>query len=187
MISQVQKGAYETLVQLEDGNQVPLAEYVREMEAALLSPGAVTLSFQAEVLYHPLLSSVLSPASEAWMFDSSPAGGIKTIYVPTLEQLGADPAQYKLQAQASVVAYDQNATSDNVSVRLVDMSKSSVVAGSTGTGALNGQNLQQRISSGFFDITPGRAYFVDAKKHNDNDNSAAAFGQQELLIRVVKK
>ena len=187
MITQVQSGAYEQFVQLQDGTLKSLAEYVKDMAGSMLAPGAVKLSVHAEVLYHPLLSSVNSPAGEAWVFESSPAGGIKTLYVPTLEQLGADPEAYKLQAKASVVALDFNATSDNVSVRVIDVAKSTAVAGSAATGALNGANAEQQVETGFFDITPGLAYFVDARKHDDYSNLAAAFARQELLIRVVKK
>lgn len=187
MITQVQSGAYESVVSLEDGTMKTLAEYVKEMATEMLAPGTVMLSVHAEVLYHPLLSSVSSPAAEAWLYDSSPAGGIKAIYVPTLAQLGADAAEYKLQARAAVVALDFNATSDDVSVRVVDLSKDDVVPGSSATGALNGQNKEQQVTSGFFDITPGLAYFVDARKHTDNSALAAAFARQELLIRVVKK
>lgn len=187
MITQVQSGAYEQYVQLEDGTLKSLAEYVKEMASQVLAPGSVMLSIHAEVMYHPLLSSISSPAGEAWVYESSPAVGIKAIYVPTLEQLGAAPAEYKLQAKAAVVALDFNATSDDVSVRVVDLSKATVVAGSSATGAMNGQNAEQQIESDFFDITPGLAYFVDARKHNDNSVSAAAFARQELLIRVIKK
>ena len=187
MITTVQSGAYEQFVQLEDGTLKSLAQYVKELDSEILAPGAVMLSVHAEVLYHPLLSTVTSPAGEAWVYESSPAGGIKAIYVPTLEQLGADSAQYKLQAKAAVVALDFNATSDNVSVRVIDLSKTTSVAGSAATAALNGENAEQQIESGFFDITPGLAYFVDARKHNDNSALAAAFARQELLIRVVKK
>ena len=187
MIDKVQSGAYEQYVQLEDGTMKSLAEYVKEFESQVLAPGTVMLSVHAEVLYHPLLSSISSPAAEAWALESSPAGGIKAIYVPTLEQLGADPEQYKLQAKAAVVALDFNATSDNVSIRVIDLSKTTPVAGSSATGALNGENSEQQIESEFFDITPGLAYFVDARKHTDNSALAAAFARQELLIRVVKK
>ena len=187
MITTIQSGAYEQFVQLQDGTLKSLAQYVKEMAQETSAPGAVMLSVNAEVLYHPLLSTVTSPASEAWVYESSPAGGIKAIYVPTLEQLGANPEQYKLQAKATLVALDFNATSDNVSVRVIDLSKATPVAGSSATGPMNGENAEQQIESDFFDITPGLAYFVDARKHNDNSALAAAFARQELLIRVVKK
>jgi len=187
MIEKVQSGAYEAFVQLEGGTYKNLADYVREMETELLAPGTVMLSVNAETLYHPLLSSVNSPASEAWLFESSPAGGIKTLYVPTLAQLGASAEEYKLQARATVVALDVNATEDDVSVRVIDISKSEPVAGSSATGALNGENTEQQVQSGFFDITGGIAYFVDARKHNGNSASAAALARQELLIQAVKK
>lgn len=187
MIATIQSGGYEPHVQLEGGAMQPLAEYLKEMEAELLAPGKVMLSVHAEVLYHPVLSTVNSPAGEGWLYESSPPGGINALYVPTLEQLGANPAQYKLQAKAAAVVLDFNATADNVSVRVVDTSDSSTVPGSTATAAMNGQNAQQQIESEFFDITPGRAYFVDARKHDANSAQAAAFARQELLLRAVKK
>lgn len=187
MIATIQSGGYEPHVQLEGGAMQPLAEYLRQMEAELLAPGKVMLSVHAEVLYHPVFSAFNSPAGEAWLYESNPLGGINTLYVPTLEQLGANPAQYKLQAKAAAVVLDFNATADNVSVRVIDTADSSTVPSSTATAAMNGQDAQQQIETGFFDITPGHAYFVDARKHDANSNLAAAFARQELLIRVVKK
>lgn len=174
-------------MRLEDGSYKNLAEYIKDMEAELLAPGTVMISINAEALYHPVLSSVNSPASDGWLYESSPAGGIKTLYVPTLEMLGANPLQYKLQARATVVALDVNATEDNVSVRVIRISDSTTVAGSTATGALNGENVEQAVQTGFFDITPGLAYFVDARKLDDNSTSPAALARQELFIQVVKK
>ena len=186
MISSFQRGAYSSHVNLEDGSMQTIEEYVQKMETELLAPGTVMLSIHAEVLYHPVLSSISSPASEAWVFESSPLGGIKVIYVPTLAQLGLDAGQYKLEAKAAVVALDFNATTDDVSLRVIDLSDSSTVTGSSATGTLNGQNAEQQIESGFFDITPGQAYFVDTKKHDGSSVQPAAFARQELLIRVVK-
>lgn len=187
MIEQVLFGAYEPVARMDDGTFKNLGKYLKELDAAVSTPGAVMASLLLQTLYHPLLSSVNSPASEGWFYESSPAGGLKLLHVPSLEALGYDPAEYKIQAKASAVCLDQNATSDNVSVRVIDISKDTSVPGSTATGALNGLNAQQKVETEFFDITPGLAYLVDARKHDDNSNLAAAFARQELLIRVVRK
>ena len=187
MIEFVLFGGYEPVVHLDNGKYQNLGVHLKELDAAISTPGAVMASLLLQGLYHPLLSSVNSPASEGWFYDSSPAGGLKLLYVPTLEELGYDPAQYKLQAKAAAVCFDQNATADNVSVRVIDISKDSTVPGSATTGSLNGLNAQQKIETEFFDITPGLAYLVDARKLDVNSNLAAAFSRQELLIRVVRK
>ncbi|WP_282783119.1 hypothetical protein [Phaeodactylibacter xiamenensis] len=181
-IKQIQ-GSYEPRVQLDNGNVVGLVDYLKTLRAEIA--GQTTLALHTQ--YAPVPSYIFTLSGEAWFSTNPGNGGIRSLYVPTLEELGLDTASYDLEAMAVVEAADPNATSDPLDIRVLDLSDNSVVTGSEGTGNLSGSSLDAAIKTEYFTITGGKSYFVDARKRNVNETFLASLGRYRLYIRAVAK
>lgn len=181
-IKQQVNGGYISQVQLSNGKVVGLIDYIKSLRIA--SSKQVTLAIHTQ--YAPAPSYIFTLAGEAWISTNPGASGIRSVYVPTLEELGLD-GNYTLEAMAVVEAADPNGSGGPLDIRVLDLSDNSVVPGSEGTGNLSGSALDAAVKSGFFPITGGKPYFVDARKRNVNNTFLANLGRYRLYVRAALK
>ena len=181
-IKQQLNGSYISQVLLSNGRVTGLIDYIKTLRVAIGKQ--ITLAIHTQ--YAPVPSYIFPLAGEAWFSTNPGAGGIRSVYVPTLSELGLDD-NHTLEAMAVVEAADPNATSDPLDIRVLDLSDNSVVTGSEGTGNLSGSALDAAIKSDFFPITGGKSYFVDARKRNVNETFLANLGRYRLYVRAVAK
>lgn len=181
-IKQQANGGYISQVQLSNGKVVSLIDYIKALGAAAGKQMALAIHTQ----YAPAPSYIFTLAGEAWISTNPGTSGIRGVYVPTLEELGLD-GNYTLEAMAVVEAADPNGSGDPLDIRVLDLSDNSVVAGSEGTGNLSGSALDAAVKSGFFPVTGGKTYFVDARKRNVNNTFLANLGRYRLYVRAALK
>lgn len=180
-------GAYEPRVQLEDGTKQGLVEYIADLAQERAGTGSKRQTFTLQSQYNPSLSYLLSPAGDDWVSVSPGAGGIRRIYVPSLQEMGLDPSLYELEAQASAVALNISVGAVDVNIRALDPANN-VVAGSTGTLNTPVSSVEKIVKSDFFKIDGGAAYFVDAQTSNVGGNSYRVnLGRMRITIRAVRK
>ncbi|WP_421947089.1 hypothetical protein [Phaeodactylibacter xiamenensis] len=181
-IKQQANGGYISQVQLSNGKVASLIDYIKALGAAAGKQMALAIHTQ----YAPAPSYIFTLAGEAWISTNPGVSGIRGVYVPTLEELGLD-GNYTLEAMAVVEAADPNGSGDPLDIRVLDLSDNSVVAGSEGTGNLSGSALDAAVKSGFFPVTGGKTYFVDARKRNVNNTFLANLGRYRLYVRAALK
>jgi len=180
-IVNVQSGAYEPVVILDNGDRVALAKYVKDLNNAVVpAQGAV-----ADALHINEGSASAAQALATFLFSagSPPA---KVLFVPALEALGYAPADYKLKAVIIANVRTNNADAP-AQLRLVNAA-GDAVAGSTVDATITSETTDQVVVSTSFDITPGTAYAIDIRLITaDGGTTTVTLHSKNLLVQVVKK
>ena len=180
-ISNVQSGAYEGIVILEDGTQKGLAQYVKELNNTI----APSKDAVVNALHINEGSASSAQALDTFLF-SGGTPPAKVLFVPTLESLGYASADYKMQAVliANVRTNNPNAPAQ---LRLVDAA-GEAVSGSTVDATITNDTVDQVVTSAAVDITPGTAYAIDIRLITaDGGTTTVTLQSKNLLVQVVKK
>ena len=180
-ITNVQTGAYEAVVILEDGTQKALSEFVMELNNSV-APAKDAI---VNALHINEGSASASQALATFLY-SGGTPPAKVLFVPTLESLGYDPAGYKMQAIviANVRTNNPNAPAE---LRLVDAA-GDAVSGSTVAATITNDTVDQVVTSAAVDITPGTAYAIDIRLITaDGGTHTVTLQSKNLLVQVVKK
>lgn len=180
-ITNVQSGAYEPVVVLEDGSQATLAQYVKDLNNAVVPPKDAIV----DALYLNEGSASSAQALDTFQYSagSPPA---RVLFAPTLESLGYSPATHKMQAVLIANARTNNPDAP-AQLRLVDAG-GDAVAGSTVNATITNDTVDQVVTSGSFDITPGTAYALDIRLITaDGGTTNVILQSKHLLVQVVKK
>lgn len=180
-ITNVQSGAYESVVSLEDGSQKTLAEYVKELNNAVVPAKDAVVN--ALHINEGSASAAQALATFLFSAGSPPA---KVLFVPTLESLGYASADYKLQA-VLIANVRTNNPDAPAQLRLVDAA-GEAVAGSTVDATITNDTADQVVTSPAVDITPGTAYAIDIRLITaDGGTTTVTLQSKNLLVQVVKK
>lgn len=182
-------GAYVPLLVLEDGTTMSAVEYIAGLADNMLDANSINPMLLG-TRYNPVLSSQLTHSGEGWFSDTpTVATGIRSIYVPTLSEMGLADTLYELEAQTQLYAADANDTENPVDTRLIEVPTLAVVSGSDGSGVLPGSAAGEVVfkSDDFFTVEGGKHYAVDFKQTHINATFLFSVGRFALLIRVKKK
>lgn len=180
-IVNIQSGAYEPVVTLEDGSQTTLSQYVKDFNNAVVPAKDAIVG----ALHINEGSASAAQALSTFLFStgSPPA---KVLFVPTLESLGYSASTHKLQALfiANVRTNNPNAPAQ---LRLVSAA-GDAVAGSTVDATITSAAVDQVVISAAVDITPGTAYAIDIRLITaDGGTTTVTLHSKNLLVQVVKK
>ena len=179
-ITNVQSGAYEGVVTLQDGSQKTLAEYVKEFNNSVVPAKDAV----ADALHINEGSASAAQGLATFLFSagSPPA---KVLFVPTLESLGYASADYKMQA-ILIANVRTNTAPTPAQLRLVDAA-GDAVAGSTVDATITSTTVDQVVTSAAVDITPGTAYAIDIRLITAGGGKDVTLQSKNLLVQVVKK
>ena len=178
-ITNVQSGAYESTLTLEDGSQQGLAEYVKDLNNTIVPAKDAVV----DALHINEGSASAAQDQDTFLFSpgTPPA---KVLFVPTLANLGYDPGTHKLQALFIANVRTNNPDKD-VQLRLVDASGNEV-AGSTTDATVMNDTTDQVVTSNSVDITPGQAYAIDIRLITAAGSDNVTLQSKNLLVQVVK-
>jgi hypothetical protein len=179
-ISKKVTGAYEPVVELEDGKLMGLVSYVKDLAGASVgNPGDVV---DAVHINNNQASSATTAAEFQFDKDNPPA---QLIHAPTLEELGYDEDGYELRAILIANVRTNNANED-VQLRVVD-ALGDPVPGSSASATIEIAAQDQVVKSSPFSITPGGGYAIDLRLVQATEGHNATLFAKNLLIQVVKK
>lgn len=177
-IAQIISGAYEPVVRMDDGTSKNLGAVLQEMNDEIVpAEDAVVGSFYVS---EPSASSAVSSDSFAYNAGNPPS---RVLYVPSLEELGYSPDDYKLDA-IMIANVRASAPPEGAQLRLVD-ADGEAVAGSTTDATATNDTTDQVVLSEAFDITPGKGYTIDIRK-TAAGVSTVTLQSKNLLVRIVK-
>ncbi len=181
IITAAQRAAYATRVTANDASRT-IVEHLNEL-AGMVS-GQVLRSMTSSNSFGSAF--VTTPAAEDWLFESNPPS-IRSVFVPSLADLGADPDLHKVEIRAGLLCSDPNQTEDVVDIRLVDLSAGQPVAGSQASAPLSGTDQDQIVWGPWVEAPTNNSYLVDFRKQNDNSVSTATARNQFIHIRLLRR